>query len=660
MTTLKPLYHPLDHTCEAIRILEIDLISPTIVCNLRTVALLDDPAFDALSYTWGDARQQESITVNGHLVSVTTNLACAIRSVYHQYRNTGTLSKPSAIWADAVCINQGDVQEKSYQIPLMRKIYRSASTVYVWLGSPSEKLRRSFEATETIRAAGSSCSALPELDQKSFLKEWPNTVDLNGLSVGISALLQDEYWTRVWTFQEIVLGRDVRFVAGVESMPLESLVIAGSFLRRYMEGADAYGTDPQKNAEMWFATRGVFQKLDVIFDIAEMKDMVEAMKMRPVDDDPASKLNFEDLGVLGFQMSRCCALATERRATEPKDYVYGFSALLDIQIVPDYSPKTSIASIYCDLMEETLASGGNMCLLLLDTAGIGHAWDPLPGLPSWAPNFASVASTAISVKYQSVIKSNWLSFVGLHDDDPPKLARETESLFCTAVIIDSIENIGPCIEGGSPHSPWIQWLYHKFTQLWTESSSTLGYLRAITAAIVKSTSTNQLFHPPTTMFGVVDGDYDTHNVLMLVFAFEQVWAEHTINGDRELLLRKMLLGDVNHYYGAAKMLSAYNTLVGSSAAYLKQLTRAWVELCSMVEGLRIAQTVASHFGLFPPRIENGDLIAMINTCTNPAVLRKEGSYYAFVGWCYVSEYDGRPIASLVNAGLGRTESVEIR
>lgn len=41
---------------------------------------------------------------------------------------------PLLIWADALCINQDDEEEKGKQVQSMRLIYQSATEVSVWLG----------------------------------------------------------------------------------------------------------------------------------------------------------------------------------------------------------------------------------------------------------------------------------------------------------------------------------------------------------------------------------------------------------------------------------------------------------------------------------------------------------------------------------------------
>ena len=42
------------------------------------------------------------------------------------------------IWADAVCINQNDVDERSSQVSIMSDIYQEAKKCQIWLGTVEE------------------------------------------------------------------------------------------------------------------------------------------------------------------------------------------------------------------------------------------------------------------------------------------------------------------------------------------------------------------------------------------------------------------------------------------------------------------------------------------------------------------------------------------
>jgi hypothetical protein len=140
-------YVPLDAPRE-IRLLEIIHTEPELVCNLSTVSLHDKPRFSALSYEWGGPTVKIPITVNGRAFPVTANLARALENVRHHW----TIRFPDRdisscrLWADAICINQNDIDEKNQQIQLMQTLYATAEIVLCWIGSSSHEYQTAFES----------------------------------------------------------------------------------------------------------------------------------------------------------------------------------------------------------------------------------------------------------------------------------------------------------------------------------------------------------------------------------------------------------------------------------------------------------------------------------------------------------------------------------
>ncbi|KLU87971.1 hypothetical protein MAPG_06961 [Magnaporthiopsis poae ATCC 64411] len=178
---LSSIYQPLDPARQEIRIIEITPFDPkdkssVINCKLHVVSLLDKPDFIALSYTWGDPAVTKEIIVNGAPFNATVNLDAALRQAVRH--SLGQVMRedlaascrddfpydpeypvpawgaeawwatqmdsylaetdftipnwyPSSLrfWADAICINQADLAEKSSQIPLMGAVYSSAKLV---------------------------------------------------------------------------------------------------------------------------------------------------------------------------------------------------------------------------------------------------------------------------------------------------------------------------------------------------------------------------------------------------------------------------------------------------------------------------------------------------------------------------------------------------
>ena len=128
-------YHPLPST-RHIRILVLQLSegeSHKVSCHLETVDLDDPSGYTALSYTWaledGDDSLSQLLHIQGQTLPVTENLSLALE---HLARSGG--DEEMRLWVDAVCINQQDDDEKSYQVAMMADIYKHATNTVVWVG----------------------------------------------------------------------------------------------------------------------------------------------------------------------------------------------------------------------------------------------------------------------------------------------------------------------------------------------------------------------------------------------------------------------------------------------------------------------------------------------------------------------------------------------
>jgi hypothetical protein len=88
----------------------------SIRCRLSPVSLKDSLSYIALSYFWGNADERGEINVNGQDTCVTKSLEIALRYMRK-------IQEDVLVWADAICINQADSDEKQYQIGMMGNIY---------------------------------------------------------------------------------------------------------------------------------------------------------------------------------------------------------------------------------------------------------------------------------------------------------------------------------------------------------------------------------------------------------------------------------------------------------------------------------------------------------------------------------------------------------
>lgn len=88
--------------------------------NITNVELNPDKpiTYTAVSYCWGNAAESVKIPCDGMMISVTTSLHEALLAITK-------FSPDQALWIDQICINQGDVVEKSDQVSKMNLIYDS-------------------------------------------------------------------------------------------------------------------------------------------------------------------------------------------------------------------------------------------------------------------------------------------------------------------------------------------------------------------------------------------------------------------------------------------------------------------------------------------------------------------------------------------------------
>ncbi|KAJ4345328.1 uncharacterized protein N0V89_011458 [Didymosphaeria variabile] len=145
----------------------VDFEAP-LICTLRPVSLTQ-ARYSAISYVWGDSSNPEEASINGHIVLLQHNLASALRHI----RATGASEVCSALWADAICINQHDIPEKNQQVGMMDRIIQEVvlSKELIFMSGEqvitARQLRKVHETLKSIEK--------PPLDFLSQLTErWPN------------------------------------------------------------------------------------------------------------------------------------------------------------------------------------------------------------------------------------------------------------------------------------------------------------------------------------------------------------------------------------------------------------------------------------------------------------------------------------------------------
>ena len=102
------------------------------------------PAYEALSYVWGDAvTEQKTALVNGEAFGIGTNLDAALRHLRSE-------EEGRTLWVDALCIDQGNLRERNQQVNRMRDIYAGAERSVIWMGEEGDGSERVLDAVDAM------------------------------------------------------------------------------------------------------------------------------------------------------------------------------------------------------------------------------------------------------------------------------------------------------------------------------------------------------------------------------------------------------------------------------------------------------------------------------------------------------------------------------
>jgi hypothetical protein len=178
-----------------------------------------DAEYTCLSYQWGSADDDQELIINGKSFPCRRNLS----DFLHMAR-TKHVSTP--LWIDAICIDQESVADRNRQVSQMGQIYFCAQTVLIWLGCSAETARFLSFMSDLIMDAPSDDKAMPKYARTYWYRARTKEIDESWLHFA-----SNQYWTRAWITQELLLARSLRMMADtVEVGTAEMKVINILFL----------------------------------------------------------------------------------------------------------------------------------------------------------------------------------------------------------------------------------------------------------------------------------------------------------------------------------------------------------------------------------------------------------------------------------------------
>ncbi|KAB2103188.1 hypothetical protein AG0111_0g8193 [Alternaria gaisen] len=325
--SINTIYEPLPQG-EFIRVLKLQpgKAEDDIECSLEIIDIgTSKDSYEAISYVWGDSNHTVEVWCNGLQVPVTASLANAL----HNFRHS---SEPRLLWADALCINQKDDQEKGHQVKRMGEVYANAKCVLVWLACDTKNVAEDTFALicEVNAYFGASFVKGGErvCDMELFEEPYPVSIDQDRWS-GVVKLFKLPWFKRVWTVQEAAVAAECRMFWGSASVDIADVI----------------------EICVWFWAKEEFYAIirGIVGNIAYCFPRKSALYFhynthRPVSWQQ-SRVGLVYLAVKYKEKTLCKVLdaSQDLEATDPRDHVYAF---LGCPVAKDGEGRTLVDADY--------------------------------------------------------------------------------------------------------------------------------------------------------------------------------------------------------------------------------------------------------------------------------------------------------------------------
>jgi hypothetical protein len=288
-------------------------------------------------------------------IGIAHNLAIALRHLRHA-------KKPRILWIDALCINQDDVSERSAEVLEMGSIYSNARQVIVWLGPSSSNSKLAIDSLIRIREGITWSDETRTFTSKTnswaeFLHDNVDALKSNAPSwIAIRDLLNREWFSRLWVFQEIGLATNATVFAGADSIDWQMFRFALEWL--------------------W----PILWHLNQLIENLAIEDFTSSSIAGFLELTKGQTPQYRSLyWLLSMTMKLC--------ASDPRDRLYSIRGLAVPEdrkcIVPDYSKNVEEVFKYFTLqLIQEHESGEILAKCLLQST------PSILQLPSWVPNLS--------------------------------------------------------------------------------------------------------------------------------------------------------------------------------------------------------------------------------------------------------------------------------
>jgi Heterokaryon incompatibility protein (HET) len=563
--------------------------SSPIEVNVLHMPLPHNLPFEALSYTWGDHSTLRKIAVRGRkrcFLHITENLESALQHLRYP-------DKKRLLWIDALCINQGDRDERSSQVMRMGEIYSRARNVCIWLGEATD---RSDEALDFVYQV----SHLGKLDKlikdPGVVNEWR----------ALAALMRRPWFSRRWVIQEVAFART-------------ATVYCGTKMVKWLDLSDAITLFGDKFNDICLLFEPSREQRNKLKEL-HLQNKVPLGNIRGI---PAytlvTTLNYIIRKAYnGRVIQRLCTMemlissVALSQVTDPKDTVYALWALAsDAKPISeqeiDYSKD--LRQIFKDLINHTVNLFGSLDIIC-------RPWAPVSStLPSWVPQMSRHAFSALDgqrINADSLVgpPNRPIYNAGGHISRAHALFNEDGKGFILKVVgfqLDTIFSVEePAADGVIPGR-------------WIDMGMSIADLRPDWPIddTVERTPTADVFWRTL----VADrGDDGNPSPGWYHRAWEACYRRCNTDHHKS--------PDLDTQYLIQNPLDDDNS--STITSFLRRVQ-------SVTWNRRLVTTEKISLGIVPEDAEETDIVCILSGCSVPVILRPhEDGFYEFIGECYIN------------------------
>ncbi|KAI9901787.1 hypothetical protein N3K66_003604 [Trichothecium roseum] len=319
------------------------------------------------------------------------------------------------VWADAVCINQGDVDEKTGQVSMMDRIYSAAACVAAWLGPAddhTEAAVKGFDILTSHREQFAGSAIVPyggDGDEANYERAGVPRITREQWD-GMASVYQRQWFRRAWIVQEAVLPELLGLYVGRHLLSPDDVGAAAETIR---ERERRLGTSGSSSRYVPRDEVGVPVEWNAA-EFGKWRANLMGTKSGAREDRPA----FREL----FTLGRLLGDFRTFFASEPRDKVFAVYGLTNVfaseRARTDY--RRSVAGVYTQAARRLVRETGSL-EVLLRCYGAPAASRRVSDLPGWVPDWSTAGGVSVPSGFRA---DDGLRFVAPRpsaDDDDPVL-----------------------------------------------------------------------------------------------------------------------------------------------------------------------------------------------------------------------------------------------